>query len=77
MISILDYLKAGYPIIWIQEKDEMTAIRRLSSIAKKGKTLESGQLAFNIWSCTNGLELGNKKEDKLTRKNKWAIYDSA
>lgn len=39
MLETLDYLKAGYPIIWIQEKDEESVIKQLKHIAKNGKTI--------------------------------------
>lgn len=56
MLETLDYLKAGYPIIWIQEKDEESAIKQLKHIAKNGKTKTSGALQLNVWSCTDGIK---------------------
>lgn len=66
MLEVVDYLKAGYPIIWMQEKDEVSAINKLKKIASNGKTKKSGSLKFNVWSCTEGIKIYNHNEEKVT-----------
>ncbi|MEK5071704.1 AAA family ATPase [Sporosarcina sp. FSL K6-1508] len=74
MIDIMDYLKAGYPVIWMQEKDEEYAITQLKEIAQNGKTNASGPLHLNVWSCTDGMKEYDF-QTKSFKKGKDALKD--
>jgi ATP-dependent 26S proteasome regulatory subunit len=51
--SILHYLNAGFPSLWIQNWDDELMVKELKEIAETGKN-RAGAMNMVTWSCTQG-----------------------
>ena len=54
--SILDYLRAGYPAIWIKDTEPSKVLSDLIHIARQGKSPDHQYESMGLWewSCTKG-----------------------
>lgn len=63
--SILHYLNAGFPSLWIKNWDDDLMINMLKEVCEEGKK-NAGKMNLKIWSCTYGFidAFDEKNENK-------------
>jgi len=55
MVEIVDYLRAGYSLFWLQTDELRRAKRLLSSLLEKAERKDGGRYELIEWDCTMGL----------------------